>query len=53
MKELLDEVDLQIIQLLQNDGRMVSSEIAKTILRPSLFDMLRFCGSLFNFSKLA
>ena len=31
MKELLDEVDLQIIRLLQNDGRMASSEIAKTI----------------------
>ena len=31
MKDLLDEVDLQIIRLLQNDGRMASSEIAKTI----------------------
>ena len=31
MKELLDEVDLQIIRLLQIDGRMASSEIAKTI----------------------
>ena len=31
MKELLDDVDLQIIRLLQNDGRMASSEIAKTI----------------------
>jgi Lrp/AsnC family transcriptional regulator for asnA, asnC and gidA len=31
MKEQLDDVDLQIIRLLQNDGRMASSEIAKTI----------------------
>ena len=31
MKELLDDVDLQIIRLLQHDGRMASSEIAKTI----------------------
>jgi Lrp/AsnC family transcriptional regulator for asnA, asnC and gidA len=31
MKEQLDKIDLQIIRLLQNDGRMASSEIAKTI----------------------
>jgi len=31
MKKLLDEVDLQISRLLQNEGRMASSEIAKTI----------------------
>lgn len=30
MKEQLDNIDLQIIRLLQNDGRMASSEIAKT-----------------------
>lgn len=30
MKEQLDKIDLQIIRLLQNDGRMASSEIAKT-----------------------
>jgi len=35
MREQLDKVDLQIIRLLQNDGRMASSEIAKTI-RPGL-----------------
>ena len=31
MKERLDQTDLKIIRLLQNDGRMASSEIAKTI----------------------
>jgi Lrp/AsnC family transcriptional regulator for asnA, asnC and gidA len=31
MKEQLDKIDLQIIRLLQRDGRMASSEIAKTI----------------------
>ncbi len=31
MREQLDKIDLQIIRLLQNDGRMASSEIAKTI----------------------
>jgi DNA-binding Lrp family transcriptional regulator len=31
MKGLLYEVDLQIIRRLQDDGRMASSEIAKTI----------------------
>jgi Lrp/AsnC family transcriptional regulator for asnA, asnC and gidA len=31
MKEQLDKIDLQIIRLLQKDGRMASSEIAKTI----------------------
>ena len=31
MKGLLYEVDLQIIRLLQDDGRMASSEITKTI----------------------
>jgi len=31
MKEQLDKIDLQIIRLLQVDGRMASSEIAKTI----------------------
>jgi Lrp/AsnC family transcriptional regulator for asnA, asnC and gidA len=30
MKEQLDKIDLQIIRLLQIDGRMASSEIAKT-----------------------
>ena len=30
MNERLDKIDLQIIRLLQNDGRMASSEIAKT-----------------------
>ncbi len=30
MREQLDKIDLQIIRLLQNDGRMASSEIAKT-----------------------
>ena len=35
MRKQLDKVDLQIIRLLQNDGRMASSEIAKTI-RPGL-----------------
>jgi Lrp/AsnC family transcriptional regulator for asnA, asnC and gidA len=30
MKEQLDKIDLQIIRLLQVDGRMTSSEIAKT-----------------------
>jgi len=30
MIEKLDKIDLQIIRLLQNDGRMASSEIAKT-----------------------
>jgi Lrp/AsnC family transcriptional regulator for asnA, asnC and gidA len=30
MKEQLDKIDLQIIRLLQNDGRTASSEIAKT-----------------------
>ncbi len=34
MKEQLDKIDLQIIRLLQNDGRMASSEIAKTIDTP-------------------
>jgi len=34
MRERLDKVDLQIIRLLQNDGRMASSEIAKTIKIP-------------------
>jgi len=34
MKEQLDTIDLQIIRLLQNDGRMASSEIAKTIDTP-------------------
>lgn len=29
MKEQLDKIDLQIIRLLQQDGRMASSEIAK------------------------
>jgi len=29
MKEQLDKIDLQIIRLLQSDGRMASSEIAK------------------------
>jgi len=29
MRERLDKIDLQIIRLLQNDGRMASSEIAK------------------------
>jgi len=31
MREQLDKIDLQIIRLLQNDGRMASSEIAKSI----------------------
>ena len=31
MRERLDKTDLKIIRLLQNDGRMASSEIAKTI----------------------
>lgn len=31
MREQLDKIDLQIIRLLQHDGRMASSEIAKTI----------------------
>jgi Lrp/AsnC family transcriptional regulator for asnA, asnC and gidA len=31
MREKLDKIDLQIIRLLQNDGRMASSEIAKII----------------------
>ena len=31
MSEQLDKIDLQIIRLLQHDGRMASSEIAKTI----------------------
>ena len=31
MKAPLDKIDLQIIRLLQNDGRIASSEIAKTI----------------------
>ncbi len=30
MREQLDKIDLQIIRLLQNDGRMASSEIAKS-----------------------
>jgi Lrp/AsnC family transcriptional regulator for asnA, asnC and gidA len=30
MRDQLDEIDLQIIRLLQTDGRMASSEIAKT-----------------------
>ena len=30
MKEQLDKIDFQIIRLLQNDGRVASSEIAKT-----------------------
>ncbi|RLC19426.1 MAG: hypothetical protein DRI24_00050 [Deltaproteobacteria bacterium] len=34
MKERLDKTDLEIIRLLQNDGRMASSEIAKTISVP-------------------
>ena len=34
MKEQLDKIDLEIIRLLQNDGRMASSEIAKTIKIP-------------------
>ena len=29
MREQLDKIDLQIIRLLQNDGRIASSEIAK------------------------
>ena len=31
MRERLDKIDLKIIRLLQSDGRMASSEIAKTI----------------------
>jgi len=31
MRDRLDKIDLKIIRLLQNDGRMASSEIAKTI----------------------
>jgi len=31
MREQLDKIDLDIIRLLQHDGRMASSEIAKTI----------------------
>ncbi len=34
MIEKLDKIDLKIIRLLQNDGRMASSEIAKTIEAP-------------------
>ncbi len=34
MRERLDKTDLKIIRLLQNDGRMASSEIAKTIKAP-------------------
>jgi len=34
MREQLDKTDLEIIRLLQNDGRMASSEIAKTIRIP-------------------
>jgi Lrp/AsnC family transcriptional regulator for asnA, asnC and gidA len=30
MREQLDKIDLEIIRLLQNDGRTASSEIAKT-----------------------
>ena len=35
MIEKLDKIDLRIIRLLQNDGRMASSEIAKTIAQRS------------------
>lgn len=34
MRERLDKTDLKIIRLLQHDGRMASSEIAKTIDAP-------------------
>jgi Lrp/AsnC family transcriptional regulator for asnA, asnC and gidA len=34
MREQLDKIDLEIIRLLQNDGRMASSEIAKAIKIP-------------------
>ncbi len=34
MIEKLDKIDLKIVRLLQNDGRMASSEIAKTIDAP-------------------
>ncbi len=34
MIEKLDKIDMKIIRLLQNDGRMASSEIAKTINAP-------------------